>query len=134
MIIPVIVNRHIVEEFTLRLPSGRAIFRYLVFPEDQKELLSSGFYEIVSEGACKFIIDHNAIKKIQNGELVYQYLTERYIINYGIAYKIKGKKSLLRAFADQEAEVNKYLKGSKIQVRAADKEQIKGVLEYYISL
>ncbi|NOR33782.1 MAG: hypothetical protein GQ579_03780, partial [Bacteroidales bacterium] len=63
-----------------------------------------------------------------------QYLTERYIINSGIAYKIKGKISLLRAFSDQEAEVNKYLKRSKIQVRTADKEQIKGVLEYYISL
>ena len=131
MIVPVIVNSNIIEEFTLQLPSGQARFRHLAFSEDQKGLLSSGFYEIVSDGACKFIIDHNAIKKIQNGEVVYQYKTEWYIINSGIVHRIKGKKSLLKAFSDQEAEVNKYLKTYKIQVKLADKEQIKGVLDYY---
>ena len=81
-----------------------------------------------------FIIDHGAVKKIQDGQIVYQYITKRYIFNSGIVYRIKGKKSLLRALPDQAEELNKYLKRSKIQVRSADKEQIKGVLEYYISL
>ena len=130
----VIVNTHIIEEFTLQLPSGQARFRYLAFSEDQKGLLNSGFYEIVREGVCMFIIDHGAVKKIQDSQIVYLYKTERYIINSGIVHRIKGNKSLLRAFSDQAAEVNKYLKRSKIQVRMADKEQIKGVIEYYINL
>ena len=131
MITPVIVNSNIIEEFTLQLPSGQARFRYLMFPEDQKGLLSSGFYEIVSEGVCMFIIDHGAVKKIKDGEVVYPYVRERYLINSGIVHRIKGKQSLLKAFSDQEAEVNKYLKTYKIQVKLADKEQIKGVLDYY---
>ena len=134
MIVPVIVNSNIIAEFTLQLPAGQARFRYLSFPEDQKGLLSSGFYEIVSDGACKFIIDHSAVKKIQNGEVAYLYKTERYIISSGIVNKIKGKKSLLRAFSDQEAEVNKYLKRSKIRVRTGDTKQIKGVVDYYTGL
>jgi len=128
------VNSHIIEEFTLQLPSGRARFRYLEFPEDQEGLLSSGFYEIVSEGASNFIIDHGAVKKIQDGIVAYQYTMGRYIFNSGAVYKITGKKSLLKALSDQASEVNDYLKRTKIQVRGADKEELKGVLDYYTAL
>ena len=128
------VNSHIIEEFTLQLPSGRARFRYLEFPEGQEGLLSSGFYEIVSEGASNFIIDHGAVKKIQDGIVAYQYTMGRYIFNSGAVYKITGKKSLLKALSDQASEVNDYLKRTKIQVRGADKEELKGVLDYYTTL
>ncbi len=134
MIITVIVNSNIIEEFTLQLQSGRARFKYLEFPENQEGLLSSGFYEIVSEGECKFIIDHSAYKKTQDGRVVYQHISEGYIINSGAVFRIKGKKSLLEALSDQAAEVNAYLKRTKINVRTADKEQLKGVLDYYTGL
>jgi hypothetical protein len=128
------VNRYLIDEFTLQLASGRARFRYLDFPDDQQGGLSSGFYEIVSEGEWMFIIDHNAIQKVQNGAVAYQYTTERFIISPTAVNKIKGKKSLLNAFSDKAEEVNNYLKKAKIQVRSADKEQIKGVIEYYTGL
>ena len=128
------VNSHIIEEFTLQLPSGRARFRYLEFPEGQEGLLSSGFYEIVSEGASNFIIDHGAVKKIQDGIVAYQYTMGRYIFNSGAVYKITGKKSLLKALSDQASEVNDYLKRKKVGVRGADKEELKGVLDYYTAL
>lgn len=134
MIITVIVNSDIIEEFTLQLRSGQARFKYLAFPENQEGLLSNGFYEIVSEGACKFIIDHSSVKKIKEGMVAYQYTTERYIISSGAVYRIKGKKSLLKALSDQAAEVNDYLKRTKVQVRTADKEQLKEVLDYYTGL
>lgn len=130
MILTVIVNSDIIDEFTLQLQSGPARFKYLTFPENQKGILSSGFYEIVSEGAYKFIIKHSADKKTQDGGVVYQYKAERYIIASGAVYKITGKKSLLKALSDQAVEVNEYLKRTKIHVRTADKEQLKGVLDY----
>lgn len=130
----VIVNSHIIKEFTLQLQSGLARFKYLTFPEDRGGVLSSGFYELVSDGACRFIIDHSTVKNIKGGGVVYQYKTERYIINSGTGYRIKGKKSLLKALSDQLTEVNKYLKRTKIDVRTADKEQIKAVLDYYTGL
>jgi hypothetical protein len=134
MITTVIVNKYIIEEFTLQLPSGQARFKYLTFKADQERLLSSGFYEIVSEGACKFIIDHSAVKKTQDGGVVYLYKTEWYIISSGAIYRIKGKKSLLKALFDRATEVNEYLKRTKIRVREADKEQIKGVVDFYTGL
>ena len=130
----VIVNSHIIEEFTLQLPSGKARFKYLTFPEDSGGVLSSGFYELVSDGVGKFIINHSTVKNIKDGGIVYLHKTERYIINEGTVYRIKGKNSLLKALSDQLTEVNKYLKRKKIEVRRADKEQIKAVLDYYTSL
>jgi hypothetical protein len=133
-IFPVIVNSNIIEEFTLQLSSGQARFRYLEFPEDQEGRLNNGFYEIVSEGICTFTIDHYAVEKAADGGNAYHYATKRYIINSGAVYRIKGKRSLLKALSDQATEVNKYLKRSKIWVGSADKEQIKAVLDYYTSL
>lgn len=130
----IIVNCQIIEEFTLNLPSGQARFRYLSFFEEMKGPLRDGFYEIVSEGACKFIIKHSAVKKVQDGAVVYQYKPERYFISPGAVYRIRGKKSLLEALSDRAAEVKEYLKRTKIQVGTADKEQIKAVLDYYTVL
>jgi len=130
----IIVNRQIIEEFTLNLPSGQSRFRYFSFTEDMEGMLNDGFYEIVSEGACKFIIKHSAVKKVQDGAVVYQYKPERYLISQGAVYRIRGKKSLLEALSDRAAEVKEYLKRTKIQVGTADKEQLKGVLDYYTVL
>ncbi len=132
MLIMVVVNSNLIEEFTLQLPSGQARFRYLNFPENQEGLLSSGFYEIVSEGICMYIIDHFSVKKTQAGGVGYQYKTQGYFIISGTAYKIMGKKSLLRALSDQPAEVNEYLKRERMRVRTANKEQLKGLLDYYM--
>jgi len=130
----IIVNKQLIEEFTLNLPSGQARFKYLTFPEDQEDLLRNGYYEIVSEGACKFIIKHSALKKIQDGAVIYKYKPERYLISSGTAYRIKGKKSLLEALSDRASDVKQYLKRTKIQVGSADKEQLQGVLDYYTIL
>jgi hypothetical protein len=130
----IIVNSQIIEEFTLQLPSGQARFRYLSFPEDQQALLSDGFYEIVSEGACTFIIKHSSLKKVQDGAVMYQYKPERYFISSGTVFRIKGKKSLLEALSDRAEEVNAYLKRMKMQVGRADREQLKGVLDFYTVL
>jgi len=134
LITPVIINRNIIEEFTLQLPSGPARFRYLSFPEDQEGLLSSAFYEIVTEGVCQFIIDHSAFRKVEEGRVAYKYKTERYIINAGVITRIRGKKSLLKALTDEAAEVSAYLKRSNILVKRADKEQIKDVVDHYLTL
>ena len=132
MLITVIVNSNLIEEFTLQLPSGQARFRYLNFPENQEGLLSSGYYEVVSEGTCMYIIDHYSLKETQAGGVGYSYKTQGYLILSGTAFKIMGKKSLLKALSDQPAKVNEYLKREKIRVRRASKEQLKGLLEHYM--
>lgn len=126
-----IVNHHMVNEFSLQLPSGRARFQYLEFPEDEGGPLGKGFYEIVIEGSCRLIIDHRSAKNIKDGIIRFEYSAERYVINSGKAYRIKGKKSLVKALSDRSAEVEEYVRRRKIQVRRASKEQLAGVLDYY---
>ena len=128
------VNSLLIDEFTLQLNSGPARFRYLTFPADNQGGLSSGFYELVSEGDCNFIIDHKAVQKVQDGAVTYQYRTDKYILRSTEVFKIKGKKSLLQALSDEAEEVNSYLKRAGIQVRSAGKEEIKGVIEFYTGL
>lgn len=131
---PVAINRDIIDEFTLSLSTGRVRFRYLEFPDDQNGKLSSGFYEIVYDGDCQFLINHTSVLVLREGREIYSYKTERFIISAGNSYKIRGKKSLIGALSDRAPEVKKYIKRSKIHVRKADKVQIKGVVSYYDSL
>ena len=128
------VNSHLIDEFTLQLASGPARFRYLTFPADHQGGLSSGFYELVCEGECQFIIDHNAVQKVQDGAVAYQYRTEHYIMHSSSVFKIRGKKSLLQALSDEAEEVKRYLKRAGIHVRSAGKEEIRGVIEFYTGL
>jgi hypothetical protein len=126
-----IVNPDMVKEFSLQLPSGQARFQYMEFPEDEGGLLHRGYYEIVREGSCKLIIDHRSEKNIREGMLRFEYSAERYIINTGKVYRIKGKKSLVNALSDLAVKVEEYLRRNNIRVRSASKEQLAEVLDYY---
>ena len=129
-----VVNSHLIEEFTLELASGPARFRHFSFPEDQEGGINSGFYELVHEGACMFIMDHKTIQKIQDGAVTYTYTPKRYIINSAAVFRIKGKRSLLKALSDKDEQINQYIKQANMHVKAADKEQIRAVVEYYTDL
>ena len=133
-ICPVVINRNIIDEFTLSLSSGRVRFSYLEFPYGQNGKLSSGFYEIVYDEDCQFLINHTSVLVLREGREIYSYKTERFIISAGNSYKIRGKKSLIDALSDRAPEVKNYIKRSKINVRKADKDQIKGIVSYYDSL
>lgn len=133
-ICPIAINQSIVDEFKLQLSTDNLIFRYLEFPEDQNGKLRSGFYEIVYDGGCQFIIKHRS-RKTNNGVWdIYHYRPEQYVVNAGVYYRIKGKRSLLTALADKTTEVKRYIKSSTIQVKRAEKNQIENILEYYNSL
>ena len=134
IICPVAINRDIIDEFTLSLSTGRVRFNYLEFPDNLNGKLNSGFYEMVYDGECQFLIHHTSVLIKEAGRDTYHYKTERYIINAGNLYKIKGKKSLLEALSDRATEVKKYIKRSKIRVRRAEKDQLKSVVNYYDSL
>ena len=96
--------------------------------------INSGFYELVHEGACMFIMDHKTIQKIQDGAVTYSYTPKRYIINSAAVFRIKGKRSLLKALSDKDEQINQYIKQANMHVKAADKEQIRAVVEYYTDL
>lgn len=133
-ICPITINKDIIDEFTLQLPSGISKFIYLELPGGLKGKLRSGFYEIVYDEYCQFIIKHSSQKITKEGRDTYPYVTDRYIMNAGTYYRVRGKGSLLKALGDKADEVKKFVKASKIQVRRADKHQIENILKYYNSL
>lgn len=133
-ICPIVINKYLIDEFSLQLPSDQLTFKYLEFPGDLHGKLTSGFYEIVYDADCKFFIKHTSSLAIKEGRYTYPYQTERYIENGGTYYRIKGKKSFLKAFADKSIEVKRYIRNSKIPVRSAKKDQIENILKYYTSL
>jgi hypothetical protein len=129
-----IISHNIVKEFDLQLPSGEARFQYLEFPEKKGGLLGNGYYEIVREGSCKLIIDHRSEMNIKEGMIRFEYSADRYILSTGKVYKIRGKKSLVKALSDQATEVEEYLRRRKIHVRSASIEQLAEVIDYYTHL
>ena len=133
-ICPIVINRYIIDEFSLHLPSDHLRFKYLEFPESMLDGPESGFYEITGNGKCQLYIKHQSKIILQNGRDTYKYGTERYIAKDGKYFLVKGKKGLLNIFADRSAEVKGYLKRSKIRVRRADKEQLRSIIDYYNSL
>jgi len=133
-ICPIAINQYIIDEFNLKLQAENLMFKYLEFPDDLKGKLRNGFYEIVYDGGCQFIIKHKSEMVIEEGRNIYHYRPERHVVNEGIYYKIKGKRSLLKAFGDKTVEMKKYIKSSKILVKRAEKDQISSLLKFYDSL
>ena len=133
-ICPIVINKYLIDEFSLQLPSDHLRFKYLEFPDDLQGKLTSGFYEIVYDRCSKFFIKHTSSIVIEEGRFTYPYQTERYVVNGGNYHRIKGKKSLIRAFTDKSVEVKQYIRNSKIPVRSANKDQIENILKYYNSL
>jgi hypothetical protein len=129
VICPIIVNRHIFDEFSLVVSSGNLRFKFLKIPDN--EILRSGYYEIVYDGESKFFIKHLSNKFIKEGRDKYDYKTIRYLMSDAGYFKIKGKRSLLKAFPGHSAEVKKYIKTSGISVRNASKNEILNILNFY---
>ena len=133
-IIPVSVNRTIIDEFDLEYPGNRIKFKYLVIPDTLKGRINNGFYEIVYDKTSRFIIKHRSILVIKDGRNLYKYKPQRYIVNKGIYSRIKGKRSLIKALSDKSVEVKKFIKSSKISVKLAEKGEMVRILKFYDSL
>ncbi len=130
-ICPVSVNRNIIDEFKLEVSSDNLKFRYLEVPVEED--LKSGFYEIVYNDDYKFVIKHLSNRHIDEGRDKYAYNPIRYVVSKDGYFKIKGKRSLLKALPDNIKEVKKYIKSMKISVSKANKYEILSILKYYDS-
>lgn len=133
VIFPIAINKYIIDEFTLKLPDGDLKFQYLKYPDDPKGK-KSGYYEIIFNGNCKLLIKHKCDLVEEYAISTYKYRPDRYVVNENIFYKIRGKKSLLTAFGDQKTAMKKYIKASKISVKNASNQQLRGIVEHYNSL
>ena len=133
-IIPISVNRTIIDEFDLEYPGNKIKFKYLVIPDTLKGNVNNGFYEIVYDKTSRFVIKHRSILVIKGGRDIYKYKPRRYIVNKGMYYPINGRRSLIKALSDKSVEMKKFIKSSKIFVRWAEKDEMVRILKFYDSL
>ena len=97
------------------------------------ENLPEGFYEVVYDQKCQFLIRHSSIVHERNGIDEYFYTPAGYI-NVGGGYtKIKSLRQFSKLFGTESDDVKKFITKSGINIRKADKNQVLSVLKYYDS-
>lgn len=93
--------------------------------------LEEGFYEVVYDGECKYIIRHRSTLYLSDGEEKYPYTPESYIRVADQFVATGSKKQFLKLFGDSSDVIRQYLHREKIRLRKADKHQITDILKFY---
>jgi len=128
------LNKDIVDEFYLYFEDEILLFKNYREPEASLINLKQGFYELVYEDGCKFVIKHESKEYLREGRNNYKY-SPKYFISTGKEFTtFKNKKTFLRLFGNKSEEVKRYIKTSGIKVGRADKSQIVSILKFYDSL
>lgn len=125
------LNKDIVDGFDFAFRSDSLKFRNLTFGQSG---MKNGFYEIVYNGKAKFIIRHESSQYIYDAVKEYKYRPVSYVLSGGKQFVIKDNKSLLTALGQNQWELKKYLKESRINIKRAGKNEIVRVMTFFDSL
>lgn len=130
----VALNSDYIDRFDLRFSDETLRFRYFRKEKDSTFNLQDGFYEVVYDNECKYLIRHNSTKAIIQGIDEYTYSPVGYV-KVGNGYsEIISKEQFIRLFGDKSAEVRQLIRQNKLRFRNPDKGQIAAVLRYYEEL
>ena len=130
-VIPVVLNKYIVDEFEVGIPDNRMKFRYLRFPDSLKNIVVNGFYEMVYEGNTSYLIRRKSLLAITGGDYIFKSRSVKFVVNKNNIYKITGRRSLLKALGDQKIRMKKFIRSNKINIRHAGKTDMRRILTYY---
>lgn len=127
----VALNSDYIERFDLRLGYDTLKFKYFRSDQDSTFTLKDGFYEVVYDSKCKYIIRHISTRAIVQGIDKYYYSPVGYV-RIGNEYsEIISKDQFIRLFGDKSAAVKQMIRHYNIRVVKPDKTQIAEVLKYY---
>jgi hypothetical protein len=93
--------------------------------------LEEGFYEVVHDGECKYIIRHVSTLNLSDGEEKYPYAPESYIRVADKFVRTVSTTQFLKLFGDRSDAIRQYMRKEKIRLQKADKRQITDILKYY---
>jgi hypothetical protein len=123
-----------VSRFDLYFDNDTLTFRYISDELWPSFNLGDGFYEVVYDGTCKYIIRHGSSHIIRNGLDEYDYKPIGYVlINSGFV-KISSRKQFVNLFGDKSKEIKQFVENKRIRISKADKPQITEILRFYESL
>jgi hypothetical protein len=130
----VALNSDYIDRFDLRFSDETLRFRYFRKEHDSTFNLPDGFYEVVYDNECKYLIRHNSTKAIIQGIDEYTYSPVGYVSVSNGYSEISSKEQFIRLFGDKSAEVRQLIRHNKIRIIKPDKRQIAEVLRYYENL
>jgi len=125
----VALNSDNISRFDLFFKHDTMTFKY--FRNDPAFNLEEGFYEVVHDGECKYIIRHVSVLYLSDGVEKYPYTPESYIRVADQYVSSGSRKQFLMLFGDRSDEIRQYIHREKIRFRKADKNQITDILKYY---
>jgi hypothetical protein len=128
------LNKDIVDEFYLYFEDD--ILHFINYREPEASLLNlkEGFYELVYESGCIFVIRHESAEYLREGRKNYKYSPGYYISSGEKFSTFKNRKTFLRLFGNKTEDVKRFIKTAGIKVGRADKSQIVSILKFYDSL
>jgi len=126
------LNSNIIDQFILMFDSDTLDFRF--FRQGGDFSLSSGFYEMVRNGRCKYLIRHRSVIHERNAIDQYFYAPAGYISTGGEYERVRPSGRFFSLFGDRAGEVRAYTRQNGINLRKADKDQVIKVISYYESL
>ncbi|HUW93151.1 MAG TPA: hypothetical protein VMV74_08300, partial [Bacteroidales bacterium] len=109
-------------------------FRYFSNEIDPVFNLAEGYYEVVYEGECKYIIKHGSSLYFTNGEEKYPYSPASYVMVTDRFVPVVSKAQFIKLFGDKSDVIRKYIHDRRIRLRVANKNQIADILKLYESL
>lgn len=130
----VALNKDPVDGFTFNLGIDSLVFRHFSSERFPDFNLPDGFYEVVYDGKCKYIIRHLSYMVEKEGINEYVYTPEDYVSVKDGFFKIKNAKEFFNLFGERAAEVKKFIRVNRVHIRQADKYQLAAVLRYYDNL
>jgi hypothetical protein len=127
----VALNSDNISRFDLYFRNDTMTFKNYRNEPDAPFNLEEGFYELVHDGECKYIIRHVSMLYLSDGLEKYPYAPESYIRIADQFVRAGSEKQFLMLFGDRLDEVRQYMHRQRIRFRKADKHQITDILKFY---
>lgn len=125
----VALNSDNISRFDLYFNRDTMTFKYFI--NEPAFNLVEGFYEVVHDGECKYIIRHVSTLYLSDGLEKYPYTPESYIRVANQYVRTSSTSQFLRLFGDRSDEIRQYMRREKIRLQKADKRQITDILKFY---
>lgn len=127
----VALNSDNISRFEMYFKRDTMTFKNFRNETDAPFNLEEGFFEVVYDGECKYIIRHVSALYISDGLEKYPYTPESYIRVADQYVRTGSKKQFLKLFGDRSDAIRQYMHREKIRFRKADKHQITDILKFY---
>jgi hypothetical protein len=130
----VALNSDNISQFVLYFDRDTLTFRYFSNKTDPSFNLDDGFYEVVYNGRCKYLLRHMSTHYMLHGVDEYSYDPSGYVmVGEGFA-RITSRKQFVNLFGKRSKEIKQIIKERRISIRNPDKSQIADILRFYESI